>query len=288
MSNNIDTDLYSRQIYVMGKEAMEKITKSSVLISGLDGLGTEVAKCLVLGGIKKLVIYDNQNIQQGDLASAYYFTEKDIGMNRANTILNKLRELNPYVEINVSNNFQKDSIDCELVIICNFSNHNLDDIIMINKNLRRHGKKTIACSTLGMLGQIFCDFGENFSVLDTDGEEVKTGTIVKVELTKDNNLQVETATDHNLGRDDMIKIKTLSQTIEEKVMKVITQNKFIIKNSDFFSEVLRNKLVIETAFEQIKRRKVEGGHYIPQRILTDYTEKFEIPTEEEGFQLFEV
>ena len=252
MSNNIDTDLYSRQIYVMGKEAMEKITKSSVLISGLDGLGTEVAKCLVLGGIKKLVIYDNQNIQQGDLASAYYFTEKDIGMNRANTILNKLRELNPYVEINVSNNFQKDSIDCELVIICNFSNHNLDDIIMINKNLRRHGKKTIACSTLGMLGQIFCDFGENFSVLDTDGEEVKTGTIVKVELTKDNNLQVETATDHNLGRDDMIKIKTLSQTIEEKVMKVITQNKFIIKNSDFFSEVLRNKLVIETAFEQIK------------------------------------
>ena len=45
---------------------------------------------------------------------------------------------------------------------------------------------------------------------------------------------------------------------------------------------------VEMAYEQIKRRKVEGGHYIPQRILTDYSEKFEIPSEEEGFQLFEV
>ena len=67
MSANIDTDLYSRQIYVMGKEAMEKITKSSVLISGMDGLGTEVAKCLVLGGIKKVLIHDNHNINQKDL-----------------------------------------------------------------------------------------------------------------------------------------------------------------------------------------------------------------------------
>lgn len=45
---------------------------------------------------------------------------------------------------------------------------------------------------------------------------------------------------------------------------------------------------VEVAFEQIKKRKREGGNYIPQRILNDYIEKFEIPTEKEGFQLFEV
>ena len=45
---------------------------------------------------------------------------------------------------------------------------------------------------------------------------------------------------------------------------------------------------VETAYEQIKKRKLEGGNYIPQRVLNDYSEKFEIPTEKEGFQLFEV
>ena len=252
MSNNIDTDLYSRQIYVMGKEAMEKITKSSVLISGMDELGTEVAKCLVLGGIKKVLIHDNHNINQKDLSSSYYFSENDVGKNKASTILDKLRELNPYVEINISKNFQKDSIECELVIMCNYDNHSLDDIIIINKNLRSHGKKTIACSTLGMLGQIFCDFGENFSVLDTDGEEVKTGTITKIELTKDDKILIETASDHNLARDDIINIKEKNNILNTSVLKVLTSTKFIVDKSDFFSENIKNKLVIETTFEQVK------------------------------------
>ena len=38
----IDHDLYSRQYYVYGKEAMDKMANSHVLISGLGGLGVEV------------------------------------------------------------------------------------------------------------------------------------------------------------------------------------------------------------------------------------------------------
>jgi len=60
------------------------------------------------------------------------------------------------------------------------------------------------------------------------------------------------------------------------------------KNNHLYVKCIWINRPVEMAFEQIKRRKVEGGHYIPQRILTDYSEKFEIPTEEEGFQLFEV
>jgi len=45
---------------------------------------------------------------------------------------------------------------------------------------------------------------------------------------------------------------------------------------------------VEVAFEQIKKRKRDGGNYIPQSVLNDYSDKFEKPTEEEGFQLFEV
>jgi len=44
----IDESLYSRQIYVLGKEAMTRMAGSNVLISGLGGLGVEIAKNVCL------------------------------------------------------------------------------------------------------------------------------------------------------------------------------------------------------------------------------------------------
>ena len=38
----IDESLYSRQLYVLGAEAMKKMAKSSVLIAGLGPTGVEV------------------------------------------------------------------------------------------------------------------------------------------------------------------------------------------------------------------------------------------------------
>lgn len=38
----IDKDLYSRQLYVLGEEAMKKMASSSVLVSGMGGLGVEI------------------------------------------------------------------------------------------------------------------------------------------------------------------------------------------------------------------------------------------------------
>lgn len=40
----VDTDLYSRQIYVMGMEGMSKLSRYSVLLVGLNGVGVEVSR----------------------------------------------------------------------------------------------------------------------------------------------------------------------------------------------------------------------------------------------------
>ena len=39
---NIDEDLHSRTLYVLGHEAMAKMSKSKVLLVGLRGLGVEI------------------------------------------------------------------------------------------------------------------------------------------------------------------------------------------------------------------------------------------------------
>lgn len=40
----IDESLYSRQLYVLGHEAMKRMGSSNVLIVGLKGLGVEIGK----------------------------------------------------------------------------------------------------------------------------------------------------------------------------------------------------------------------------------------------------
>lgn len=46
MADNTDIDegLYSRQLYVLGHEAMRKMNASDVLICGMNGVGVEIGK----------------------------------------------------------------------------------------------------------------------------------------------------------------------------------------------------------------------------------------------------
>lgn len=53
----IDESLYSRQLYVLGHEAMKQMSTSNVLIVGLRGLGAEVAKNIALAGVKLSLIH---------------------------------------------------------------------------------------------------------------------------------------------------------------------------------------------------------------------------------------
>lgn len=43
-SGDIDESLYSRQLYVLGHEAMKRMGSSNVLIVGLKGLGVEIGE----------------------------------------------------------------------------------------------------------------------------------------------------------------------------------------------------------------------------------------------------
>ena len=47
----LDEDLHSRQLAVYGRDTMKKMAGATVLISGMRGLGVEIAKNLVLAGV---------------------------------------------------------------------------------------------------------------------------------------------------------------------------------------------------------------------------------------------
>ncbi|GCB81785.1 hypothetical protein scyTo_0022833, partial [Scyliorhinus torazame] len=65
----IDEGLYSRQLYVLGYEAMKRMQNANILISGMRGLGLEIAKNVILGGVKTVTIHDRGVAEWVDLSS---------------------------------------------------------------------------------------------------------------------------------------------------------------------------------------------------------------------------
>lgn len=55
--------------YVLGHAAMKRMQNSNVLVSGMSGLGVEIAKNIILGGVKSVTVHDETNTEWGDLSS---------------------------------------------------------------------------------------------------------------------------------------------------------------------------------------------------------------------------
>uniref|UniRef100_A0A8C0LBS9 E1 ubiquitin-activating enzyme n=1 Tax=Canis lupus dingo TaxID=286419 RepID=A0A8C0LBS9_CANLU len=82
-SKLVDEELYSRQLYVLDMPAMQRIREAKVLLSGLQGLGAEVAKNLVLMGVGSLTLHDPHPTCWSDLAAQFFLSEQDLETSRA-------------------------------------------------------------------------------------------------------------------------------------------------------------------------------------------------------------
>ncbi len=100
-TTEIDESLYSRQLYVLGHEAMKRMGASNVLIVGLKGLGVEVAKNIALAGVKSLTLYDPAPVQLADLSSQFFLTPADVGKPRDEVTAPRVAELNQYTPVKV-------------------------------------------------------------------------------------------------------------------------------------------------------------------------------------------
>jgi ubiquitin-activating enzyme E1 len=100
-NNEIDESLYSRQLYVLGHDAMKRMSASNVLIVGLKGLGVEIAKNVALAGVKSLTLYDPAPAQLADLSSQFFLHLEDVGKPRAAVTAPRVAELNAYTPVSI-------------------------------------------------------------------------------------------------------------------------------------------------------------------------------------------
>ncbi|KAG5456068.1 MAG: hypothetical protein BJ554DRAFT_4295 [Olpidium bornovanus] len=80
---------------------MVRMAKSNVLVIGLRGLGVEIAKNVVLAGVKGVTLFDPEPARIEDLSTQFFLTEQDVGRPRAQASAARLAELNQYVPVSV-------------------------------------------------------------------------------------------------------------------------------------------------------------------------------------------
>ncbi|XP_026512824.1 ubiquitin-like modifier-activating enzyme 7 isoform X2 [Terrapene carolina triunguis] len=159
----IDEGLYSRQLYVLGHEAMRRLAKTAVLVSGMKGLGVEIAKNIILAGVKSITVHDPGNAQWSDLSSQFFLSESDVGRNRAVASQQLLAELNSYVPVTAYTRELSESFLAAFQVVV-LSNSPLEEQLRISDICHARSIRFILADTKGLAGQLFCDFGENFVV----------------------------------------------------------------------------------------------------------------------------
>ncbi|KAF8974646.1 ubiquitin activating enzyme [Flammula alnicola] len=203
----IDEGLYSRQLYVLGHEAMKKMAASNVLIVGMKGLGIEIAKNIALAGVKSVTIYDPEPVTVQDLSSQFFLRAEDIGKSRAAATLPRLAELNAYVPVRDLGGQAGDEITIDLIKgfhVVVLSGVSYKKQLEINDWTHEHGVHFIAAETRGLFGSTFNDFGAKFTCVDPTGEQPLTGMIVSVDKDKEGVVTCLDETRHGLEDGDFV------------------------------------------------------------------------------------
>uniref|UniRef100_A0A670Z6W2 Uncharacterized protein n=1 Tax=Pseudonaja textilis TaxID=8673 RepID=A0A670Z6W2_PSETE len=177
----IDEELYSRQLYVLGHEAMQKMATATVLVSGMTGLGVEIAKNVILAGVKSVTLHDQDDAQWRDLSSQFYLSENNVGQNRAKVSQEHLSKLNDNVEVipHTSELTENFLATFKVVVLTNSS---LKEQLDISDFCHANQICFVLANTKGLAGYVFCDFGENFVVYDPSEADPASAAIKHITL----------------------------------------------------------------------------------------------------------
>ncbi|XP_075463131.1 SUMO-activating enzyme subunit 1 isoform X2 [Ascaphus truei] len=169
---------------------------SRVLLVGMRGLGAEVAKNLILAGVKGLTMLDHEQVSQEDSRAQFLIPSGSLGRNRAEASLERAQNLNPMVDVKVDT----DNIDgkpedyfTEFHAVC-LTYCSRDVMVKVDQICHKHNVKFFTGDVFGYHGYMFANLGEHEFVEEKtkvakvsqevdDGPEAKKAKIDSTETT---------------------------------------------------------------------------------------------------------
>ncbi|XP_026954642.1 ubiquitin-like modifier-activating enzyme 7 isoform X5 [Sagmatias obliquidens] len=249
-SKLLDEELYSRQLYVLGLPAMQRIQRAKVLLSGLQGVGAEVAKNLVLMGVGSLTLHDPHPTCWSDLSAQFFLSEQDLGRSRAEASQELLAKLNGAVQVCIhTGDITEDLLlDFQVVVL---TASELQEQLKVGTICHKHGVCFLVADTRGLVGQLFCDFGEDFTVQDPTEAEPLVAAIQHISQGSPGILTLrEEADAHRFNNGDLVTFSGIEGMVElngcaPRPLHVQRDGTLEIGDTTTFSHYLRGGAVTE-------------------------------------------
>jgi tRNA A37 threonylcarbamoyladenosine dehydratase len=94
------SEQFLRTELLIGKEGIEKLSKSRVAVFGIGGVGGYVVEALVRSGIGAIDIIDNDTVCESNINRQIYATTKTLGKNKVDVAKERILEINPNIKVN--------------------------------------------------------------------------------------------------------------------------------------------------------------------------------------------
>uniref|UniRef100_G1R5E6 Ubiquitin like modifier activating enzyme 7 n=1 Tax=Nomascus leucogenys TaxID=61853 RepID=G1R5E6_NOMLE len=246
-SKLLDEELYSRQLYVLGSPAMQRIQGARVL----------VAKNLVLMGVGSLTLHDPHPTCWSDLAAQFLLSEQDLERSRAEASQELLAQLNRAVQVVVhTGDITEDLLlDFQVVVL---TAAKLEEQLKVGTLCHKHGVCFLAADTRGLL---FCDFGEDFTVQDPTEAEPLTAAIQHISQGSPGILTLRKGANTHYFRDgDLVTFSGIEGMVElndcdPRSIHVREDGSLEIGDTTTFSQYLRGGAITEVKRPKTVRHK---------------------------------
>ncbi|KAI7832955.1 hypothetical protein BX661DRAFT_178858 [Kickxella alabastrina] len=172
--------LYDRQIRLWGMEAQARLRQSSIRVIGVKALTLEVCKNLVLAGLGSITIQDSTPINEIDFETQYYFHEADLGQPKDVVLAERLRILNPLVNIQTG---EGRSEDTTYDLVVKIGTGIGGDSLEVNGKCRKRGERFIAADSFGLFGYIFIDCLDAHEYIEEEKPKDDNATVKRISLT---------------------------------------------------------------------------------------------------------
>ncbi|KAM6933894.1 SUMO-activating enzyme subunit 1 [Xenentodon cancila] len=166
---------YDRQIRLWGLDAQKRLRGSRVLLAGLGGLGAEVAKNLILAGVKGLTLLDHEKVSEESCRAQFLVPVSAQGQNRAQASLERAQNLNPMVEVHADPGTLEDKPDdffLQFDAVC-LTGCSRDVMVRLDQLCSQNNIKVFCGDVCGYYGYMFCNLGREYSYVEEKPKVVK-------------------------------------------------------------------------------------------------------------------
>ncbi|XP_043226162.1 SUMO-activating enzyme subunit 1-like [Amphibalanus amphitrite] len=155
--------LYDRQIRLWGLDAQKRLRSARVLLIHMGGLGAEVAKNLILAGVKSLTMLDPNPVTSSEASCQFFVPAGQIGANRAEVSVERAQRLNPMVSVTAektpSTQLTEEQVARYDVLVATGCPDS--ELTRLNALCRRRGVLFLAGDVYGFCGFMFADLGRH-------------------------------------------------------------------------------------------------------------------------------